>query len=323
MFVGPLILIAIALLLAVIDYCKDRPHRVCQMFGKKSRLASFWMVLAVFVPQASGIYSRAADQAAGTDDATVAEIKSLVEDAQLALFSKEYDEATTLLRKAIALNSHDAGANYDPIQFRRESPSAYGLSQVRQMLNDRPLMAAYTGEEDDLVNWAACRFSARINGGQMKWDASATDDPQCDSQMHVPHPGDPGFIRIRNLSEADTNKTAGFEWLWSHAVFELHNVDNAADFDALYEKARQNKITEDDFVKSMFLLELRAEQRTRKWYVEIYLPYAKKNKLRTQPMFWCFDSWGEPDSLFRNCTDKTKYPWLPYSSFYNGLRSKQ
>ena len=54
----------------------------------------------------------------------------------------------------------------------------------------------------------------------------------------------------------------------------------------IYEKAALNAVSEEEFVKSMFALEFRAVQRTRKWYVEVFLPHAKKYKIETFPESW-------------------------------------
>jgi hypothetical protein len=80
-------------------------------------------------------------------------------------------------------------------------------------------------------------------------------------------------------------------------------------------------VSEDEFVKSMFTIELNAEQRTRKWYVEMFLPHAKKYRLLTYPENWFCVNWGSAESLFSKCSDREAYPWVPYARFYAGLRA--
>jgi tetratricopeptide (TPR) repeat protein len=250
----------------------------------------------------------------------------LAEDAQHALsVEKDYDAAIDFLREAISSNPDDMGAKYDPKLFQRQQPddAEHGRKQLLKMLADRPLMNRYLDESDDLWSWAAWKYGAKIAGSKVVWDSSPTDDPNCPAQHHIPTHGEDGTIRIRDLSLDDflNNKTAAFDRLWSGAVFELHNIENAAEFDELYDRAKSGDVTEEEFVKSMFTIELKAGQRTRKWYVELYLPHAKKYGIPTYPENWSCGDWGSPTSLFLRYTDKEAYPWTPYSRYYAELRA--
>lgn len=241
------------------------------------------------------------------------------------LDDQNYDRAIDLLLEAILSNPDDIGADYDPKVFLHQPTDAleHGRKQLLKMLADRPLMNRYLDESDDLWSWAAWKYGAKIAGSKVVWDSSPTDDPHCSAQHHIPTHGEDGTIRIRDLSLDDflNNKTAAFDRLWSGAVFELHNIENAAEFDELYDRAKSGDVTEEEFVKSMFTIELKAGQRTRKWYVELYLPHAKKYGIPTYPENWSCGDWGSPTSLFLRYTDKEAYPWTPYSRYYAELRA--
>jgi hypothetical protein len=239
--------------------------------------------------------------------------------------NQNYDLAIDLLREAILSNPNDIGADYDPKVFLHQPSDApeHGRKQLLKMLADRPLMNQYLDESDDLWSWAAWKYGAKIAGSNVVWDSSPTVDANCPAQHRMPTHGKDGAVQVRKVSLDDVmnNKAAAFDRLWSGAVYELHNIENAAEFDELFHRAKCGTVTEEEFVKSMFTIELKAEQRTRKWYVELYLPHAKKYGIRTYPENWCCTDWGSSTSLFLCYTDKEAYPWTPYSRYYAELRA--
>jgi hypothetical protein len=203
-----------------------------------------------------------AQQIAASDDGAGAPISARLSDAAIkAMRERDYDGAILRLREAIIQNPRDAGATYEPTAVRNEDISSHGRSQVLKMIADRPLMGTYLDKSDELWNWAALKFSINIVGTDLEWDPTPTDDPQCPSQVHLPHPGDPGRIRIRDIPSDDrVDKAAAFDWLWSHLVYELHNFENAAAFEDLYDQVREKKIDGEQFVKEMFEIELKTDQ---------------------------------------------------------------
>jgi hypothetical protein len=116
------------------------------------------------------------------------------------------------------------------------------------------------------------------------------------------------------------DEVAAFDWMWSCAIFELHNVESSKDFLDVDQQAREGRISEREFVKRMFTVELRAQQRMRKWYVDVYLPYAKRQNVLTHADWWGCSKWGSAELLFGNCVDTAKYPWRPYCDYYLQLQ---
>ena len=269
----------------------------------------------------------------------------LGEQAVVALNNMDYDKGIDLLRKAISCNEGDEGANYDPWVVagtdrngvgpttlardvtenqlaRQRRAYQHGCEQVQAMLSDRPLMRSHLLASDELWKWAARKYSIRILGSEINWDPSPTVLPDITAEHSPPRPGLPGRIRLNDL-ETDNiaHQAIAFEILWSCAAFELHNIEYARQSQHLADQVRLDNITEDEFVRSMCLLEMKAIQRTRKWYVEVFLPHAKKYTLRTNPAIWYCDRWGSIESLCSQYTDKKSYPWEPYARYYLELKT--
>jgi hypothetical protein len=265
---------------------------------------------------------------AGAPDQTPDRCKSaraapdpLTAEAATALRAKDYDKAVRLLRAAIASHEYDSGASYDPwtLGLLEAGALAHGRQQVEKMLVDRPQMNKNLHASDILGKWTASKFARKVNGSQIIWDSTPTSDPQCDAEHDPPANGRPGKIRVNNLDASKMNCEAAFEKLWAQTVFELHNIDNAEEFLRIEEGARHGKLAEDAFVKAMFVQEWKAAQRTRKWYVEIFLPHAKKYDLCTDPDNWFCYSWASADDEFQRYSNKKQYPWKPYSQHFREI----
>ena len=59
--------------------------------------------------------------------------------------------------------------------------------------------------------------------------------------------------------------------------------------------------------------ELLAAQHTRAFYVQVFLPWAEKKKLPTDPSLWFCDWWDTPDEVLQSFRDQSAYPWRPYA----------
>jgi hypothetical protein len=143
----------------------------------------------------------------------------------------------------------------------------------------------------------------------------------CGAEHSPPFDHQPGKIRITDFpfDGPKGDKATAFDILWSGAAFELHNIENSRAFYKLDRQAKSHELTEEQFVRSCFGLEFRAVQRTRRWYVEIFLPHLKKYNLPSNPDVWYCDWWGSADDIFALYWDKRGYPWVPYSQYYQEL----
>ncbi|HEY4761792.1 MAG TPA: tetratricopeptide repeat protein, partial [Thermoguttaceae bacterium] len=233
-----------------------------------------------------------------------------------ALLKKgDYDQGLADLQTAIRLNPNDLGAGYQPASNKDLSPAAleYGNQQERKMLEDRPAMARYGEETAFLQSWAARKFAGEDLNSLIDWDPTP---PEHSDAEHLAPEGDiHGCILLepRYTSGAKQGQPRSFEELWAGAVFELHNINYAKHFVDLHNEAAEGDVSKRKFVAGIVKYEVMAAQQTRAFYLQMFLPFAAKHKLPTDPTLWFTNWWVQPDEAMQNFTDKTAYPWRPYA----------
>ena len=231
----------------------------------------------------------------------------------------DYAKGAADLKAAIAMNPGDAGVHYQPSIAWPLSADAlrHGRRQVADMLHDRPAMAKYGDETNFLSDWAERKFAGEDFGEPIDWDPS----PPLHSDAEHLAPGDGENAAI--LVEADYSagpkegKPRQFEELWAGAIYELHNVNYAREFVRLNDEADEGKVSKEAFVAGILKYELQAAQRTRAFYIEVFLPWAEKKKLPTDPTLWFCDWWDTPGSVMKSFPDKSAYPWRPYARVHD------
>ena len=226
----------------------------------------------------------------------------------------DYEKGEADLKAAIALNPGDAGAKYQPSSAARLSPQAldHGRRQIEQMLNDRPAMADFGPEAVFLRDWAVRKFAGEDFGELIDWDPSPPW--HSDAEHLAPGDGEHAAILVEPVHALGPNegKPRSFEELWAGAVYELHNVNFAREYVRLNDEAEEGSVSKRAFVGGILKHELAAAQQTRAFYVQVFLPWAEKNKLKTDPTLWFCAWWDSPDAALKSFPDKSAYPWHPY-----------
>ena len=231
----------------------------------------------------------------------------------------DYQQGAADLNKAIALNPQDAGANYKPLAEKPLSEEAlrHGRQQVEQMLRDRPAMAEMFEDTAVLRQWAARKFAGEDFGEPIEWDPTPPVDS--DAENVAPIGGRRGRIRVAALHQygPEEGKPRNFEQLWAGAIFELHNINYARQFLKLHQQAARGEVTKEEFVAGIWRYEYQAAQKTRAFYVQVFLPLAAAKKLKTDPGLWFASWWEEADEALAHFADKSAYPWRPYARQYD------
>ncbi|NQU22883.1 MAG: tetratricopeptide repeat protein [Candidatus Nealsonbacteria bacterium] len=235
------------------------------------------------------------------------------------LHKRAYDAGVADLEKAIHLNPDDTGAVYQPQGTRELSDEAleHGRTQLRRMLQDRPAMATHGEDAGVLGAWAVRKFAGGDLSLLIDWDPEL---PTHSEAEHVaPMRGRRARIRVhpKYLDEPDEEKDRPFEELWSNAVYELHNLGFARDFVELHNDAFAGEVSKEEFVAGILQLEHLAAQQTRAFYARVYLPWAKEQKLATDPSLWFADWWETAEEALADFDDPTLYPWKPYARQYD------
>ena len=231
----------------------------------------------------------------------------------------DYAEGAADMKTAIRLNADDLGQKYQPSAGKQLSAAAleHGRKQVERMLKDRPAMTQYSEDTAMLRDWAARKFAGEDLGSLVDWDA--TPPLHSDAEHIAPDEKHHGAILIEpQYTEGPRQgQDRSFEELWAGAVFELHNINNAKEFVRLRKEAEQGGMSKEDYVASILKPEMRAAQQTRGFYVDVFLPFAAKKKLPTEPGLWFTLWWVRADDAMKQFTDKSAYPWHPYARDYD------
>jgi tetratricopeptide (TPR) repeat protein len=231
----------------------------------------------------------------------------------------DYAKGGADLKAAIAANAGDGGIGYKPLRETPLSPQAieHGRKQLAAMLHDRPPMAQFGDEAKLFRNWAERKFAGEDFGQPIDWDPS----PPLHSDAEHLAPGDGQNAAILVQADythgPDAGKPRSFEELWAGAIYELYNVSHAREFKRLNEEADRGKVSKEQFVADILKYEMLAAQHTRTFYVQVFLPWAEKKKLPTDPSLWFCDWWDTPDGAMKHFTDKSAYPWRPYARAYD------
>jgi len=231
----------------------------------------------------------------------------------------DYAKGAADLKAAVALNPGDAGLHYRPSNGTRLSAqaAAHGQQQVAKMLRDRPAMAEFGDEAKFLRDWAGCKYAGEDFVEQIDWDPSPP--LHSDAEHLAPGGGDNAAILVEAhyTSGPREGKPRSFEELWAGAVYELHNVNYAREFVRLNDEADRGRVSKEAFVAGILKYELQAAQRTRAFYMNVFLPWAEKKKLATDPTLWFCDWWDTSESVLKSFSDKSAYPWRPYARVHD------
>ena len=239
-----------------------------------------------------------------------------------ALLEKgDYEQGIAALQAAIELHPNDVGGNYKAMSGKELSSAAreHGRAQVRKMLEDRPAMAEYAEEAQFLRIWAVRKFAGEDLGSLIDWDPEPPTDS--DAEHTAPGENDHGSIQVHPTYTHGrrSGEPRCFEELWAGAIYELHNINNAKHFVKLHERAAEGKLSKEEFVGGIVKHEVVAAQETRAFYLTVYLPFAARHKLATQPSLWFAEWWDQPDEALKGFTNKAAYPWQPYARQYDWL----
>jgi tetratricopeptide (TPR) repeat protein len=234
----------------------------------------------------------------------------------------DYDRGIADIQTAIRLNPHDPAATFEPSPKTPLTPVAieHGKEQLRRMLRDRPAMAKYGSRAQVLYEWATRKFAGEDVRQKISWDAS---EPSL-TTSEIGWSTTTGAWCVRFARKYDDGTKEGaercFEDLWYDAVFELYNTLNADDISRIFRQAFEGRLQKQEFVTMIVQCESRTAERTRAFYIHVFLPWAKSNRVASRPQLWhlaCrFDA---SENLLAGRVAKTSPYWRAYERDYDLL----
>ena len=121
----------------------------------------------------------------------------------------------------------------------------------------------------------------------------------------------------------NVGKKRSFGEMWCTVVYELYNIASAEDFGRLDLQASSGELSKEQFVIKRFEVESRAEEKTRSFYIHVFLPWSKEHHIATDPSSWYLATKLDTseDSVPRNA-DRTSSRWRNYEDWYDTLVAK-
>ena len=205
----------------------------------------------------------------------------------------------------------------------------FGQAQLRHMMKDRPLMRLYesadgtkktVSESDTIWEWAVRRLSGEQLGQVIHWNPEEPDKPKAYSADHrYPSGNRKGFIRVRKkyLLGKLKGRPIPFEALWFFLVFELNNIEGAAQFHRLYEEALEGRVSRTSWITRNTMIEYNALCKTVAFYNDVWAPWAAKNGFETNAEVWRTNLPDTYRKWIQQYRDKTGYPWDTWGHYYD------
>jgi tetratricopeptide (TPR) repeat protein len=231
-------------------------------------------------------------------------------------FDARHDEAGIEdMWAAIRFNPNDAGLSFEVDPETKLSPEAikHGEEQIRQMLSDRPRLAELVTEGDALWNWVVRQFAGEGYGQPVFWDGTDEMSGFGAETRPIDELGQIG-IMIAN----DEQETA--ERLLRRVIFELNNAGNWSEFQRIYDAVRRGQgVSRQEFNLQNMRGERRSVQRTRAFYLKLFLPLMNSRGVQTSPAEWFCDSYLLPGDDEAIAYAKADLHWQYYSFHYDLL----
>ena len=171
---------------------------------------------------------------------------------------------------------------------------------------------------EPLCRWAVRKFAGEDLGEEVFWDADLANE-RFDGRNQPPTDESPGCITVREKSDqgADVGKKLSFEKTWSTAIFELYNITSARDFNRLDSQASCGSISKQQYAVQRTEIEARAAEKTRSFYIHVFLPWAKQHHVATDPQCWYLGTRADSEASILHGFDKTDAYWQEHEKAYD------
>ncbi len=203
-----------------------------------------------------------------------------------------------------------------------ETQLEYGEGQLSDLLRDRPQMQKFVVPHDPVWNWAVRQLAGENSGKRILWSNRLPDSYwPCIAESQFPHDGKAPFIRIRQFD--DQGHFIDGELLWSTFVFELFNVASKKEFDRIFADAQKGKMTKQEFIKRITMLEFDSARSRTDFYHSIWEKQAKLTHLKPTNSYWVCDAKSYDDWITRYEQAQSLHPGYSYLGRYSDLYSQE
>jgi hypothetical protein len=165
--------------------------------------------------------------------------------------------------------------------------------KLAKMLQDRPSMMVESG---DALYTRAAKILSNID-----WDSTEPDR------------GNKSCISYNAIS---IKKGMSFEESWTCFFFESYNLQNAKEFEDLYEKGMNGEFTRSEWVEQNTLLEYNAAKKFFQFAREFLLLYFEEKGIEAPSLNRLMRMFEEPFSHWMKAP-QNEYPWNYWGWYYD------
>ena len=159
--------------------------------------------------------------------------------------------------------------------------SAWGESQLRQMLKDRPAMTSYIKEGDDLWRWTVRQFAGEGGGGEVRWDPEGPEPPW-DAQSCGPYPQENklGWIKVSLNFAMDFDKyhkgdPKGGPVLWSMVLYEFFNIEHTQRNVKVNDRASKGLLSRTAYILEEGIQEYDTTAEAHLFFQNVWIPHCR------------------------------------------------
>lgn len=221
---------------------------------------------------------------------------------------RQFREGIAEMWQAIQRSKNDVGLSYNPAPTKTLSAEAlkHGERQLRSLLKDRPVMAEHVRVGDRLWNWTVRQFAGEGSDRLIDWEP----DEMKSVQAATAAVGKRGKIRLSATSDLLGLQPRGFDELWSDLVFQLQLIASSQAVSTLADRVLRGEVTCDEHNVKIMEAEEVAAQRTRAFYLKVYLPWlGDRPRCSTDPRNWRCDQFAPSDRSLRLQEWKADLRW--------------
>jgi hypothetical protein len=213
------------------------------------------------------------------------------------------------------------------LAYAQSPVDPWGLNQMNHMLADRPVMKSFligdqthwVRREDTIWQWTARHFAGEVTGFRIAWHEAP---PVSTAEAMHAYSSEKAFIYIDpSTLDADLSHNTHFERLWSYAVFELLNAENAPGFSKLDWDAYKGLCTREEYAREYARLEHVALGKLMLFHKKVWLPWCMKSGFTSEPTIWRRNHQPDFDLWLSQYPKSSSYPWEYYGANFDAYRA--
>lgn len=187
--------------------------------------------------------------------------------------------------------------------------------ELLQMLLDRPAMTQIVQQDDIIWQWVLYKMAGEDINAPIYWQEKANKNFPIPSGVNAVH----AYPSKKSDGRVWVADNISSEEMWAGIIYELHNIKNGTDFQAIERDAKYFACNKEEYIMRYARLEYKAAQETAIFYTNIWLPYCESKGIKARPQLWFYYLPDTFEKWVDSFKDKNSYPWHPYAAYYDQI----